>query len=93
MITIHIPTPLRAYTEKNASVLVSANTVQEALDALLAQYPALGKHLIDPQGKLRSFINIYLGDEDIRFLEQTATELTEGDELSIIPSIAGGAYA
>ena len=90
MITIHIPTPLRAYTEKNASVNVEAQTVQEAIDALLAAYPALAKHLLDAKGALRSFINIYLGDEDIRSLEGKETELSPEDELSIIPSIAGG---
>lgn len=90
MITIHIPTPLRAYTEKNASVNVEAQTVQEAIDALLASYPALAKHLLDAKGGLRSFINIYLGDEDIRSLEGKETELSPEDELSIIPSIAGG---
>ena len=90
MITIHIPTPLRAYTEKNASVVVEAKTVQEAVDALLASYPALAKHLLDKKGALRSFINIYLGDEDIRTLEGQETELSPEDELSIIPSIAGG---
>ena len=91
MITIHIPTPLRAYTEKNASVSVDAQTVQEAIDALLGAYPALSKHLLDGKGGLRSFINIYLGDEDIRTLDGKDTELSPEDELSIIPSIAGGA--
>ena len=90
MITIHIPTPLRAYTEKKASVAVEAQTVQEAIDALLGAYPALAKHLLDGKGGLRSFINIYLGDEDIRSLDGQETELSPEDELSIIPSIAGG---
>ena len=90
MITIHIPTPLRAYTDKNSSVEVKANTVKEAIDALLASYPNLAKHLLDAKGSLRSFINIYLGDEDIRSLEGQSTELSPDDELSIIPSIAGG---
>ena len=92
MITIHIPTPLRAYTEKQSSVRVQAKDVQEALNALLTTYPSLEKHLLDPQRKLRSFINIYLGEEDIRFLENTETTLQDGDELSIIPSIAGGIH-
>ena len=90
MITIHIPTPLRAYTEKNASVTVEAQTVKDAIDALLSSYPSLAKHLLDGKGALRSFINIYLGDEDIRSLEGQETELSPDDELSIIPSIAGG---
>lgn len=90
MITIHIPTPLRAYTDKNSRVAVEAATVQEAIDALLTSYPALAKHLLDAKGALRSFINIYIGDEDIRTLEGKETELSPEDELSIIPSIAGG---
>ena len=90
MITIHIPTPLRAYTDKNSSVEVKATTVKEAIDALLASYPSLAKHLLDAKGSLRSFINIYLGDEDIRSLEGQNTEVSPDDELSIIPSIAGG---
>ena len=90
MITIHIPTPLRAYTEKQPKVSLSAQNVQEALDKLMEQYPSLSKHLQNDKGELRSFINIYLGDEDIRFLEKGQTVLQEGDELSIIPSIAGG---
>ena len=90
MITINIPTPLRAYTDKKASVTVEVQTVKDAIDALLSLYPALAKHLLDGKGALRSFINIYLGDEDIRSLEGQETELSPDDELSIIPSIAGG---
>ena len=67
-----------------------AQNVQEALDKLMEKYPSLSKHLQNDKGELRSFINIYLGDEDIRFLEKGQTALQEGDELSIIPSIAGG---
>ena len=90
MITIYIPTPLRAYTEKKPKVTLVAQNVQEALDKLMEKYPSLSKHLQNDKGELRSFINIYLGDEDIRFLEKGQTALQEGDELSIIPSIAGG---
>ena len=90
MIIINIPTPLRAYTEKLSKVEVSAGNVQEALQALMTQYPRLSKHLQNDKGELRSFINIYLGDEDIRYLEKEQTVLQSGDELSIIPSIAGG---
>ena len=89
-ISINIPTPLRNYTNQQKCVPVQAQSVSEAIDALLAQYPALSKHLLKSDGALRSFINIYLGDEDIRSLENLETELEEGDELSIIPSIAGG---
>lgn len=89
-VQIHIPTPLRAYTNSEASVTVTGNTVSEALADLLSRCPNLQKHLYDAKGKLRSFVNLYLGDEDIRQLEGLETELEDGDELTIVPSIAGG---
>jgi len=88
---IHIPTPLRAYTDKQETVSVEATTVAEALAALTAAYPAMQPNLYTPEGKLRSFVNIYLNDDDVRYLpakEDTAVSAT--DELTIIPSIAGG---
>lgn len=90
-VTIHIPTPLRVYTERQASVSVEATTVGEALGALTTRYPSLQKHLRDAEGKLRSFVNVYLGEEDIRFLQKEATPVGAGAELTIVPSIAGGA--
>ena len=88
---IHIPTPLRVYSNKQDTVSVSATTVGEALDALTATHPDLKKHLYSEEGKLRSFVNVYLNDEDIRYLpEKDATEVSDKDALSIIPSIAGG---
>ncbi len=90
MATIHIPTPLRPYTDSRASVTVAGGTVGDALASLLAAHPGLGKHLRDDSGKLRSFVNIYLGDEDIRFLDGEATALADQAELTIVPSIAGG---
>jgi molybdopterin converting factor small subunit len=88
---IHIPTPLRAYSDKQGVVRVNASTVGEALDALTAQHPDLKKHLYSDEGKLRSFVNVYLNDEDIRYLpEKEATRVSDKDALSIIPSIAGG---
>ena len=89
-VQIHIPTPLRSYTDSHASVTVSGNTVGEALAALLNSYPRLQKHLYDSKGRLRSFVNLYLGDEDIRQLDGLDTDLDDGDELTIVPSIAGG---
>ena len=89
-VNIHIPTPLRAYTGQQAMVAVDGATVGEALNALTGAYPALQKHLRDDKGRLRSFVNVYLGDEDIRFLDKEATALTDGAELLIVPSIAGG---
>jgi sulfur-carrier protein len=88
---IHIPTPLRAYTDKQDTVSVTAPTVGDALDALTAKHPDLKKHLYSEEGKLRAFVNVYLNDEDIRYLpEKEATKIGDNDALSIIPSIAGG---
>jgi adenylyltransferase/sulfurtransferase len=88
---IHIPTPLRVYSNKQDTVSVSATTVGEALEALTSQHPDLRKHLYSEEGKLRSFVNVYLNDEDIRYLpEKNATKVSDKDALSIIPSIAGG---
>jgi len=91
MSKIHIPTPLRQYVGKQASVEVSGTTVGEAMNALVAQHPDLRKHLYTDEGKLRSFVNLYVNDEDIRYLQKEATALNEGDNISIVPSIAGGA--
>lgn len=89
---IQIPTPLRPYADKQASVSVSAQTVGQALSALTTQFPELRKHLYSDEGKLRSFVNVYLNDEDIRYLDKKEnTPVSESDSLSIIPSIAGGA--
>jgi molybdopterin/thiamine biosynthesis adenylyltransferase/rhodanese-related sulfurtransferase/molybdopterin converting factor small subunit len=91
---IHIPTPLRAYTDKQSVVEVQATTVAEALAALTNQFPELRKHLYSEQGKLRAFVNVYLNDEDIRFIDQKENaSVKESDTLSIIPSIAGGSPA
>ncbi|MCB9744239.1 MAG: MoaD/ThiS family protein [Alphaproteobacteria bacterium] len=89
-VTIHIPTPLRAYADRQASVSVEASTVGEALDALTTKHEGLARHLRDSKGRIRSFVNIYLGDEDIRFLQKEATPVADGAELTIVPSIAGG---
>jgi len=88
--TIHVPTPLRKYTDGQASVEVAGATVGQALNDLADRYSALRTHLYDDAGHLRSFINVYLNDEDIRYLDKENTSLGEGDTLSIIPSIAGG---
>ena len=90
-VQIHIPTPLRVYSGKQDAVTVTASTVGEALDALVTEHPDLKKHLYTEEGKLRSFVNVYLNDEDIRYLpEKDATRISDSDALSIIPSIAGG---
>jgi molybdopterin converting factor small subunit len=89
-VKIMIPTPLRQYVGKKDQVEVEAKTVAEALSKLAAEYGELRRHLYNQDGKLRSFVNIYLGDEDIRFLQSEQTPLNENDVLSIVPSIAGG---
>lgn len=89
-VTVLIPTPLRQYTGKKESVVVEAKTVAEALQNLTAEYSDLRRHLFNEDGKLRNFVNVYLGDEDIRFLQKDQTPLNDKDVLSIVPSIAGG---
>ncbi len=89
-IKVLIPTPLRPFTGKRDAVEFEARTVREALDALTAQYAELRKHLYAEDGRLRSFVNVYVNDEDIRFLQKEETPIAAGDTISIIPSIAGG---
>jgi len=90
--TIEIPTPLRVYTANQSAITVDGTTVSDAVSALLKRYPEFKKHLYTPDGKLRSFVNLYLNDEDIRYLPQgESTAVKNSDTLSIIPSIAGGA--
>ncbi len=90
MSKIHIPTPLRQYVGKQASVDVQGSTVAEAMTALVEQHPDLRKHLYTDEGKLRAFVNLYVNDEDIRYLQKEATALQDSDNISIVPSIAGG---
>jgi len=90
-VNIFIPTALRNYAGGSDSVAVEAGTVDGALDALTGRYPDLKKHLYNDEGKLRHFVNIYVNDEDIRYTEKGATPIKDGDALSIVPSIAGGA--
>ncbi|MBI1789795.1 MAG: molybdopterin-synthase adenylyltransferase MoeB [Acidobacteria bacterium] len=93
MAKILIPTPLRQYAGKHDTVEVAGATVGEALAALIGQHPDLRRHLYSEEGKLRSFVNVYLNDEDIRYLSKEKTPVQHGDTLSIVPSIAGGAVA
>ena len=93
MPVIHIPSALRAYTDGHSSVEVLGTTVGEVLSHLMSTYEGLAKHLVDGEGKLRSFINIYLGEEDVRFLDGPETIVSEDAELLIVPSIAGGTDA
>jgi len=90
MTQILIPTPLRAYTGKQDIVQVAGATIGEALADLTAKFDDLRAHLFTAEGKLRSFVNVYLNDEDIRYLQKEATPLKPGDTISIIPSVASG---
>jgi adenylyltransferase/sulfurtransferase len=92
MAKILIPTPLRQYADKKDTIELKGSTVGEVLTALTTQHADLRKHLFNDEGKLRSFVNVYLNDEDIRYLEKDKTSVKDGDTLSIVPSIAGGSY-
>jgi len=89
-VTITIPTALRQYAGDQSSVQLEADSVGGLLRGLVEAHPALGRHLFSEGGKLRNFVNIYVGDEDIRYLEGEETPLKNGDVVSIIPAIAGG---
>ena len=91
-VKVIIPTPLRSYAGKQESVELQAATVGEALAALTTRFNELKKHLYADDGRLRSFVNIYVNDEDIRYLQKEQTTLRDGDTVSIVPSIAGGAH-
>jgi molybdopterin synthase sulfur carrier subunit len=90
-ITVRIPTPLRKLTANQDEVKVEGANVGEVLKNLEAAHPGIGERLLDPaNGSIRKFVNIYVNDEDVRFLQNTETALKDGDEVSIIPAIAGG---
>ncbi len=92
--TVFIPTPLRSYAGGQDKVEVNASTIAEALDVLTETHPELRRHLFSSEGKLRAFVNLYVNDEDVRYLPQKErTPITASDTLSIIPSIAGGGAA
>src|SRR5256885_9790012 len=87
---ILIPTPLRPYTDKKDAVDAEGGTVGELLADLTAKHAGLKPHLYNDQGRLRSFVNVYVNDEDIRYLQKEQTPVSPGDTISIIPSVAGG---
>ncbi|RMH51451.1 MAG: MoaD/ThiS family protein [Zetaproteobacteria bacterium] len=89
-ITVRIPTPLRKLTGGEAEVCVEGATIGELIDNLEAAHPGMKERLCDESGEVRRFVNIYLNDEDVRFLQGRATALKDGDEVSIVPAIAGG---
>ena len=89
-VKVRIPTPLQKLTRDKAEVDVPAKNVKELLDTLERQFPGIKDRLCDESGRVRRFVNIYLNEEDIRFLKQESTPLKDGDEVSIVPAIAGG---
>jgi len=89
-VQVLIPTPLQKFTADEASVELEATSVDGLIDALDGRYPGLKSRLCDESGKLRRFLNVYVNSEDIRFLENQATPLKSGDEVSIVPAVAGG---
>jgi molybdopterin converting factor small subunit len=88
-VRIQIPTPMRQHTEGKATVEVNGLTVQAALDDLGRKHPGITQRLFE-NGQVRRFVNVYLNDEDVRYLGNLATPVKDGDELSIIPAVAGG---
>lgn len=89
-ITVRVPTPLRRLTDGQGEIEVQANTIREAIEKLEERFPGFKERLLDENGELRKFVNLYLNDEDIRFLKGIDTELKDGDTISIVPAIAGG---
>jgi MoaD family protein len=89
-VQVLIPTPLQKFTNDEASVELEASSVNGLIDALDGRYPGLKARLCDEAGKLRRFLNVYVNSEDIRFLENQTTALNDGDEVSIVPAVAGG---
>ena len=87
---IRIPTPLRKLTNNEETVEVNAATIGEAIAELQTRFPGIKERLVDESGGVRRFVNVYVNEEDIRFLQNQETPLKEGDEVSIIPAIAGG---
>ena len=89
-VTVRIPTPLRAVAKGNANVQAKGDTIGDVIGDLEQQFPGLRERLVDETGELHRFINIYVNQEDIRFLDNQATALKDGDEVAIVPAIAGG---
>lgn len=90
MATIIIPTPLRKFTNNTSRVSINAGNVKGVVDELTLNFPDLKKHLLDEQGNIRSFVNVFVGDEDIRNLQQDQTPIKSETVISIVPAIAGG---
>jgi molybdopterin synthase sulfur carrier subunit len=91
-VKVRIPTPLRSLTGNLDVVAAEGGTLGAIIDGLESSYPGIKERICDEQGEIRRFVNVYVNGEDVRFLEGTATSLKAGDEVSIVPAVAGGAY-
>lgn len=89
-IKVRIPTPLQKHTSNQAEVSVDATSIKNLIESLEKNFPGIKERICDENGKIRRFINIYVNEEDVRFLQRDETPLKDGDEVSIIPAIAGG---
>ncbi len=89
-VTVNIPTPLRKLTNNESEVSVEASSVGDLVDALEAAYSGIAEKLLDEKGDIRRYVNVFVNDEDIRFLDGKGTALKDGDNISIVPAIAGG---
>ena len=89
-VTVLIPTPLQKLTNGHPEVKANGGTIADVVSSLEAQFPGIKERLCDDQGRLRRFVNVYLNNEDIRYLDNLATPVKDGDDLSIIPAVAGG---
>ena len=90
-VSVRLPNLLRAHAGGQATVEVEGSTIGEVLSVLVAQYPGLSGQVISDEGELNKFVNIYVNDDDVRYLEQLSTPVAAGDEVSILPAVAGGA--
>lgn len=89
-VTVLIPTPLQKFTNNEATVECDGSNISALMDSLESKFPGIKKRLCDDNGELRRFVNFYVNSEDIRFLDNKETELKDGDEVSIVPAVAGG---
>lgn len=89
-VTVRIPTPLRKFTNDQADVALLGGTIGELIDNLEAKYPGIKERIADDSGAIRRFVNVYVNEEDIRFLDGSDTPLKDGDQITIVPAIAGG---
>lgn len=90
MVSVRIPTPLRKYTNEQGEVEIEGSTVKDLIENLDSKYPGIKQRLCDENGAIRKYINIYVGEDDIRFLQGEKTKIEEKKEVTIVPAIAGG---